>query len=643
VCGVSAIFNNSGLSIRQLRTMNEIVSHRGPDDEGYMTWAPHTGIQVFAGRNTAPSTLDTHQLLLLDDNYVDWKVGFGHKRLSILDVSPAGHQPMALMNKELVITYNGEIYNYVEIKNELLELGHQFETESDTEVILHAWSEWGVSAISRFNGMFAFILLDQRSNSLYAVRDRFGVKPLYYYENNVALAFASEVKQLCTLQGYSFRLNKQIVFDYLSQSLLDHDTNTFEEHIFQVKQGHFIQVDLISGRRLEKQWYELRPKPFEGSLHEAFEQFYLMLKDSVRLRMRSDVPIGSALSGGLDSSTIVTLMREVLNESGQSDHVIKTITSCNKDKAYDEWEYASEIVSHVNAIPFRVYPTFDKLLSDLDRMIWHMDYPFSSTSQFSQWCVFEEAKKRGLTVMIDGQGADEQLAGYGGNDMALYTGLMRKGRWIEWWKEASSYRSSKGLWPKGFMVGSIKRAFQVHGKNSEIKRLPNWLNPRETNSRIFNFSDLQSHLVNQIRFSPLPSLLRYEDRNSMAFSVESRVPFMDYRLIEFTLGLDERVIYRNGIRKFVLRNALRAHVPDVVLNRTDKMGFVSAEEKWLKEEGREWFTNELADCIDSTGEFVANRRSIEMLKRMQQGQIPFNFDPWRIICFNRWYKLKLGR
>lgn len=620
-----------------------IVAHRGPDDEGYLLWKPGESLQVLSGKDTSELTLKAYRYPHLGDEHRDWKIGLGHRRLSILDLSPGGHQPMVLNGPDLVISFNGEIYNYIEIRNELEKLGQHFHTGSDTEVILHAWSQWGVECLHHFNGMFAFILFDERREKLYAVRDRLGVKPLYYTNTSGYLAFASEVKQLRELPEYSFTLNQQIAYDYLRYGLVDHDEKTFEKNIYQLKPGNFIEVDVRSGDSRKVQWYSLKPKKWKGAEREAFETFYMLLKDSVRLRMRSDVPVASALSGGLDSSTIVCLMREVLKDDGHSEHLIKTITSCHEDKKYDEWEYAETIIKHVKAKPFKVFPSFEKLQQDLDRMLWHLDFPFGSTSQFSQWCVFEEARKQGLTVMIDGQGADEQLAGYGGNDMALYSGLLKKYKFVSLLNEAQAYKRNNGSWPYGFLLGSIQSNFPVTinwfpGKYRPLRNQPpQWLNHNGFQERVYGQRTLQEQLINQIQRQPLPSLLRYEDRNSMAFSVESRVPFMDYRLIEFTLGLPEKFVYKGGERKYILRKAFKNHVPGKVLERKDKMGFVSAEEKWVRDESQ-WFKSEVEKSVLENPSFFNHNESIQYSNGMTEGVENFNFDLWRMLCLGRWLR-----
>jgi asparagine synthase (glutamine-hydrolysing) len=641
MCGITAVINKKHISSQFLVQANALVAHRGPDDEGFLLWTRDSGLQRFLGQDTNKNSISHHHLLPLSAETSQWQIGFGHRRLSILDLSPAGHQPM-LEQDNLALTYNGEIFNYLEIKEELQRLGHVFQTTTDTEVILKAWKEWNVAALHKFNGMFAFVLLDTKAQKLYAVRDRFGVKPLYYTSTPSYTAFASEVKQLRVFPDYSFQLNEQIAYDYLRYGLLDHTTETFEENIFQVAPGHYMEVDLQSNKEELHQWYHLKPPSWTGTEEEAIAQFSVLLKDSVRIRMRSDVPVGSALSGGLDSSTIVSLMREVLNDQHLNQHTIKTITSCSTDKRYDEWDYAEESIKSVNAEPYKVFPSFEKMNADLGQLIWHMDYPFNSTSQFSQWCVFEEAKKNKLYVMINGQGADEQLAGYAGNDISLYLGLLGNGSFSELIKEIKAFKNYNGKWPTGFLLGALQHKLPKGLMNLLPDRYrvfkqeaPVWLTKKKLRERFVLPDSLNESLRRQVTMDPLPSLLRYEDRNSMAFSVESRVPFMDHRLIEFTLGLPEHLVYRRGERKYILRQAFRKIVPDKILQRRDKMGFVSAEERWLKEDGKVWFEQMIAGADAQSG-FIKKEAALEYLQKIQKGAEAFNFAPWRIICFSKW-------
>jgi asparagine synthase (glutamine-hydrolysing) len=644
MCGISGIVNFNGSNGAALKLANSVIRHRGPDDEGYLTWASGNEVQLWAGSDTAPGSKDALNLSVLPDDQL-FKVGFGHRRLSIIDLSPAGHQPMVLQEAGLAICFNGEVYNYLEVKAELEAMGVHFHTKSDTEVILQAWHHWGDRALQKFNGMFAFLMLDSQRQLLYAVRDRFGVKPLYYTHTSGYLAFGSEVKQLRKLPAYQFKLNEKIAYQYLCYSHIDHDSETFEEGVMQVRPGHFLKVDLKENVVEETEWYQLQPRIWSGTELEATEAFAAVLKDAVKLRMRSDVPVGSALSGGLDSSTIVCLMRQVLDDESHQKKQLETVTSSSLDKRYDETHYAELVNQQTNSHSHKTYPSFEKLQDDFDRLLWHMDYPFGSTSQFSQWCVFEAAGKAGLTVMIDGQGADEQLAGYGGNDLALYSGLIRKGKWTDLWQEVQGYKKRNGFLPKGFLIGGlIAQLPEAAGKAVPGRWNPwrqdhaEWLLPRNIDATTMPQDSLQRYLMSQVYVAPLPSLLRYEDRNSMAFSVESRTPFMDYRVLEFTMGLPERLVYRNNERKYILRQAFKGKVPQAVLDRQDKMGFVSAEERWMKEDGKEWFTHQMADSCKLLQDFVDPNLAMVYFHKMQQGNIPFTFDPWRVICLGQWLK-----
>jgi asparagine synthase (glutamine-hydrolysing) len=639
MCGIFGVIKKSQSLTLPLKEAIQIIKHRGPNDSGYLLWRSGNDVKIFADEDTDEESRIFHGLdTLSDENY---QVAFGHRRLSILDLSPAGHQPMLF--RHLSLCYNGEIYNYLEIREELIKLGREFKTQSDSEVILQAWHEWGEECLQRFNGMFAFLILDSHKKQLYVVRDRFGVKPLYYTVCPGYIAFASEIKQLRVLPEYSFQLNNQIAFDYLRYGYLDHESDTFEKGIFQVDPSQIITIDLDSLSLTYKQWYVFEPRIWEGTLDQAEENLRYLLKDATKLRLRSDVPVGSALSGGLDSSTIVCLMRQLLDETGNQNKILETVTSCSLDKRFDETHFAEIINAHTQSISHKVYPSFEKLQDDLGKLIWHMDYPFGSTSQFSQWCVFEGASQAGLTVMIDGQGADEQLAGYGGNDLPFYTGLFRAGKWGQMVQEAIYYKSLHGNYPIGFLLGAFQSPLPTKiqtifpNKWQPLKEAsPDWINSSQVDNILLSAKSLRENLINQIKVAPLPSLLRYEDRNSMAFSVESRTPFMDYRLMEFTLGLPERMVLRNGERKFILRKSFRGIVPDAILDRKDKMGFVSAEERWLKEDGKDWFLDKIMTNNNSF-DMLNDEKILKLIKDTQNNQTQFSFDIWRIINFKLWY------
>ncbi len=312
MCGILSVVNLSGSNhAGTLIDATRIIKHRGPDDEGFLTWLPGQKPQIWAGNDTAASTKSYWNYTQLPPD-TQFKVGFGHRRLSILDLSPAGHQPMLYQKGGLAITFNGEIYNYLEIKAELERLGHWFSSTSDTEVILHAWEQWGVKCLGRFNGMFAFVILDYHKNELYAVRDRFGVKPLYYYKGESAVYFVSEIKQVRTSPGYKFSLNEPIARQFLATGAMEHTADTFDTQIKHVPAGHYMYMNLSGNdEAIQKhKWYTLKPGKWTGSYEAAVVQFRNLLTDAVSLRLRSDVKVGSCLSGGLDSSSIVCIASE---------------------------------------------------------------------------------------------------------------------------------------------------------------------------------------------------------------------------------------------------------------------------------------------------------------------------------------------
>src|SRR6185312_16134689 len=371
---------------------------------------------------------------------------------------PHGHQPMVHRATGLSVVLNGEIYNYLELRRELESCGHRFESHSDTEVLLASWAEWGLGALARFNGMFAFVLLDPRNGGIvHAVRDRFGVKPLYWMQLGQTIAFGSEIKQLRSLPEFVASLDLATTHDYLAIGRLDHSSHTFDSSIEQLTGGEraVVRLNSILPKVERQRWYSLTGEPIAGGLVDAASRFRDLLTDSIRLRLRADVPIGSCLSGGLDSSAIVCLAHTLLRAQQKHEGQI-TVTARFSDAAFDEWQYAARIIEQTGARPVEVWPTVERLQAELDSQLWHMDEPYGSTSQFSQWCVFDGAANAGLKVMLDGQGSDEQLAGYAGNETALYTGLLRRGNVVRLTMEALSYRRKHANLPLSQLLLALR-------------------------------------------------------------------------------------------------------------------------------------------------------------------------------------------
>ena len=624
------------------------VRHRGPDDEGYLLWAPGSAPALYAGPDTVPASRDAHRLPMLPDA-APWRVAFGHRRLSIVDLTPAGHQPMVHGPTGLSVCYNGEIYNWVELRAELEQLGHHFTSHCDTEVLLVAWAQWGPACVARFNGMFAFALLDPRDGTLHLVRDRFGVKPLYWARVGDYLAFASEMKQIRVLPGYRQRVDMSSVRDYLATGQLDFGRHTFDEDIQQLLGGEraVVRVREPDAKVEVHRWYELSPDRFDGTLDEAADRFRSLLTDSVALRLRADVPVGSCLSGGLDSSAIVCLGRRALEAQGEHQGQM-TVTARFPQGAYDEWRFAEQVIRETGATSHEVWPTVERLQSELDQQLWYMDDPFGSTSQFSQWCVFAGAADAGLTVMLDGQGSDEQLAGYSGNDASLYAGLMRRGRFGELGREIATRRQRVGALPKGELVFAARNVAPwldrfLPGRLRTVQSNPEWLRldaPSRSEARPAR--DLAESLERQTLSTSLPVLLRYEDRNSMARSIESRVPFLDYRLVEFVAGLPDAFKLHRGLTKVVLREAMRGVLPEAVRDRRDKMGFVTPEQLWLRQTATAWWRDGVQATLEAAPAIFDADRALAMFDDMAAGRRAFGFEPWRILCLGRWLDVSRG-
>lgn len=647
MCGISGVINLSNrLSSRDLMKMNRQITHRGPDDEGFYLGYSDKEAQVLLSEQSALESRTFHSYRLIEAiSYEDsfFTVGFGHRRLSILDLSPMGHQPMHHEESGITLTYNGEIYNYVELREELKFLGFKFKSQSDTEVLLLAWVAWGPACLNKLNGMFAFLIFDPRDGGkVFAVRDRFGVKPLYWTRTKGYMAFASEIKQLKVLPEYAASLNNEIVYDYLAFGQLDHTEQTFDTEIFQLKGGHYLEVNLSNTSYKIHNWYTLPFSTWKGSEKEAIEQYESLFIDAVRLRLRSDVPIGSCLSGGLDSSSIVCVMADLLKH--QANACIQTVTACYNIPEYDEWHHAAKVIEKTGAKPHRLFPSLEELEQNLSQLLWHMDEPFSSTSQFSQWSVFKGVSAAGLKVVLNGQGADEQLAGYGGNDAPLYSGLLKQFHLLRLAKESLSYKKRNNNWPKGFWLQAISNnapwtQLLIPKRNISNTDVPSWLKKVRLVplGQEYKITSLREGLIRQTMVSSLPALLRYEDRNSMAWSVESRVPFMDYRLAEFTLNLPEQLVYREGTRKYILREAMKNTLPSEIYQRRDKMGFVTPEEVWFKGTAKGWFE----ENFKYAGLHFPNifNTHIETLNgQFQKGEVPFSFSLWRTFSIVEWLK-----
>ncbi|HJV74591.1 MAG TPA: asparagine synthase (glutamine-hydrolyzing), partial [Noviherbaspirillum sp.] len=586
--------------------MTNLIRHRGPDDEGYALFQPGVHQPILCGGQDTPSNVFSNGLQYAPAQQIEQlsampvTLALGHRRLSIVDLSPLGHQPMCSAEKRYWIAYNGEVYNHLELRKELEGLGYSFISHSDTEVILAAYAAWGPQCLNRFNGMWGLAIYDSVQRTLFLARDRFGVKPLYLYEGSNGFAFASEIKAFTALPDWKAKANTARLLDFLIWNISDHSNETMFADVKQLSPGHYLLIEIDkmaqrgtaqSGLQLaSRQWYKL-PAPVpqkddDDSQHASVLR--ALLEDSVRLRLRADVTVGSCLSGGLDSSTIVCLMGEQLRAQKITDS-LHTFTARSNDAEFDESRYAMSAVERASSTAHFVTPEPMRLFDDLEKLSWHQDEPFLSTSIFAQWCVFNEARQQGVTVMLDGQGADETLCGYRGFFGAYLAGLVRRGRIIRWLQELGAMKSEIGfstIRSLGYTSAYLEpRLLGLLGRfDNRAYSEQNWIRPQwrdAFDNDPFRAAGGRGTTVRemctaQVTATNLPMLLRWEDRNSMAFSVEARVPFLDYRIVEHCLNLPDGAKLGNGISKAVLRKSMRGIVPDLILDRRDKMGFVTA-------------------------------------------------------------------
>lgn len=616
MCGISALISknkNSSLDSSLIQKMTDVISHRGPDGFGYFTQSN--------------------------------QVHLGHRRLAILDCTEAGHQPMHFLDR-YVITYNGEVYNYLEIRAELEQSGYRFKSGSDTEVILASYDKWKDKCLSHFNGMWAFIIYDRLENKVFIARDRFGVKPLYVWSSPEGFfAFASEIKQFTTLPGWRAQLNPHIAGEFLVHGRLDFSQETFFKNVLQVLPGHsaLVHVDDFASfehaAKLEtSRWYELKTEELQLPENQIKLQLKEKLLAAVKLRLRSDVPVGSCLSGGIDSSSIVCLMQEQLSGRGQQ----KTFSALSENKKLDESLYMQTVVKKCLTDHSTTLPRLDNLLEKLDLLAWHQDEPYGSSSIYAQWCVFEKAREKGCLVLLDGQGADEQLAGYPEfvgaylNETLRQKGIFEFLRLILVLKARLSFAKIIG---KFIRAAYPKLSDFLESLLSKKIQTQKWINLNQAQiEKTKSKESVRDLCLSQMQGEHLQMLLRYEDRDSMAHGIESRVPFVDYQFVEFALSIPSALKLKNGVAKAILRDSMRGVVPDQILDRQDKIGFATAEEDWFRGEKKEFFRNEILKAIQLSNGFL-NSQIIEDFDLMLIGKKPFSSAFWRCISFGRWLQV----
>jgi asparagine synthase (glutamine-hydrolysing) len=659
MCGIGGIvrFNRQVNNLKAAAiTMNRLLAHRGPDGEGYLLHHTEETITAY-GKDTPASCIQSNLPYSAHHHIEEVGEQFNmvllHRRLSIIDLNASGHQPMCIEDGNLWITFNGEIYNYPEIREELMLKGCQFKSESDTEVVLQAYKTWGKKCLEKFNGMWAFVIFDKQKKILFGARDRFGVKPFYYYKDKDVFAFASEQKALVKMPFIKTGIRSEAVYDYFVKGEIEYEPLSFFKHINELFPAHCFELHIDTGNLREERYYVLQTnaeyRSFETTqFEEAKEQVKILLNQSIALRLRADVPVGACLSGGIDSSGIVSIMDDLNKANGNSEK-IKLFTASFNDVMIDESPYAARVAEQTNSIFYRVFPKAEELVSDLENLIYCQDVPIWSTSTYAQFRVMKQAKESGIKVVLDGQGGDELFGGYHSYYYNYWTELIKQFKLGLLHKEMS-----------GFLPWHLRFNFLLkqHLRFSTIRKMPAfvqyqinrnyfgdlyYLNPTFLNSFKHRLDsepvpkNLNKMLLREFSNTRLKAYLKCEDRCSMWHGVESRTPFADdIKLIEYAFQLPSSYKIKNSTNKYILRESLRGIVPDIILNRKDKMGFATPNSSWIREireSVRPYFDDSLEEYFDM---HKINRDFNQMF---DQNLGPDDSRTFKFIAFAVWKKV----
>ena len=544
MCGIAGIykFNNSSVYLDDLKKMTDVIIHRGPDGEGY--W-------VNPEKN----------------------IGFGHRRLSIIDLTENAKQPMQYANERYTITFNGEIYNYIEIKNELQSKGYQFTSHSDTEVLLALYDLKKEQCLQDLDGMFAFAIWDEKEKQLFCARDRFGEKPFHYYQDESCFIFASEIKQF-----WATNINKTLdstkLLSYVKTGTIENKediTSTFFKNIKCLDAAHYLIIDFNKKTTLQKYWdIDLNNKLFKGTIEQAAEKFLELFTESIKLRLRSDVPVGSSLSGGLDSSSIVMLIDALKGKELKQN----TFSARFKDFEKDEGKYIEQVVGACKNVEVHyTWPDKDYFEKVFEKVTYHQDEPFGSASIVAQYAVMELAKQNNVTVLLDGQGADEQLAGY----LHYYHTYLNQLFYQKLDKYNNEYKEYLKYHQNVYPYLSVPRTENFRMKLGRYRRT---ILKQEMPYK----NALSVELKSSTTGLGLKELLRYADRNSMAHSREVRLPFLSHKLVEFVFSLPDEYKINAGWTKFVLRKSMDKILPNSICWRVDKVGYEPPQKRWIQSE-----------------------------------------------------------
>lgn len=589
----------------------------------------------------------THRGPDANATWTEGQIGLGHRRLTIIDKSDASDQPMHSQDGRYAIVYNGEIYNYLELRSELEEKGYSFRTKGDCEVLLMALQVWGEGALLKLNGMFAFALWDRRERTLMLVRDRFGEKPLFWAKaSDGSVVFGSEMKALTRYPGIASDIDPDTSVAFSQGAYFENSPSTMFLQIKRVLAAHMMVFDakcnLLRQRRYWTPDYNNIDENFDP--REATDQFTALLNNSIDLRLRSDVPVGSSLSGGLDSSTIVGLLA-ARRQQGSIGEQHTFSARFPDDPTLSECEFIDAVVSHTGVTSHYVCPDPLKMIDELDGLHYHQEEPLFSASIYLQWCVARLAKQNNITVLLDGQGADELLGGYQYYFKSYQLDLAELGKFDEldqvtrlfnsrMHQSASQYKDSNRRFNpnSGYSVEEIEAIKRDPGKGFDgpfsigvPKAAPG--------------NRIRRIMAEALQWNSLPILLRYADRNSMAFSIEGRLPYLDYDLVDFCIRQPDSLFFAGGWQKSVLRDVADGVVPQTVSRRVDKMGYAAPLDAWIRGPLKDWMRQRAFEGRIRTHPAFDEANLLHLWNEHQAGTANHSWALWRSASLNQWLDL----
>jgi asparagine synthase (glutamine-hydrolysing) len=612
MCGICGIirFDNKPVQETSIREMMRIMKHRGPDDDGV---------------------------------FIEENIGLGFVRLSIIDLSSAGHQPKFSEDKRYVIVFNGEIYNYIELREELIEFGFKFNSGTDTEVLLNAYIQWGEDCLIHFNGMWSFAIYDRQKGTVFIARDRFGIKPFYFIQTKEYLVFASEIPSLLSFLNKKPTPDNQTIFDFLTFNRTDQSERTFFNEIKKLQHGHRLLINLklppTKGIYRGEMWYNLKERVSKTKGFRNPDEFKELFTSAILLHLRSDVPVGVCLSGGLDSSSIVSVLLREINCKP-----ISTFSAIyDKGQVCDETDFINEYKNSLINMNF-ITPSSGTLIGDLKEFVKIHGEPIPGTSPYAQFKVMELAKGN-VVVTLDGQGADEQLAGYHYFFGFYFKDLIRKFRFSKLLSEIFNYliihKSLYGL--KAFLYlilpEKIRTRVRLKYKGSLMSDFEIYFKDKSSISKnLFGSNSLNEALLDHFEFK-LEHLLKWEDINSMHFSIEARVPFLDYRLVEKVLASNSDMKIRGGMTKYLLREAMKGILPEKIRMRVDKTGFETPQDEWFRTVAWQEIIDEILSSKTFLERNLVNAKvARNKYKKHLEGKKNCATDIWKWIHLELWFR-----